>query len=236
MNLRSDTQVIQKRVQIIQNCTCISCDKTDKHDCEIVDKQTTDELPLNMLSMENNDVKTSTDSLPDLFEIPKLNNLKKNKKLLDSVKQDFANIDWNSTIDDENLIQKHKIILEHQDLDHNEEDNAKIEEDLEKLPDNFGLEGSPSELKGAHIAMGINRDETKPKMNVHVHHLGEIQQVGLNLEQIVKGPHGSMVLTPIEEKLHIDSDNLKPIDEGIVVSYENHHHQHHKKHVDDESN
>jgi hypothetical protein len=49
--------------------------------------------------------------------------------------------------------------------------------------------------------------------------------VGLDVGHLVKGPHGSMVLSPnlkVEEKLNIDSDVLKPNHDGVVITYENH--------------
>lgn len=52
--------------------------------------------------------------------------------------------------------------------------------------------------------------------------------LGMNVVHLIKGPHGSMVMSPVEAKLHIDSDALKPNDEGVVIDYENHFKSHHK--------
>lgn len=237
--------MVQKRVQIIQNCSCMSCEKTDKYDCEVIDKQSTDELPSNMLSMEENDIKSSGEDAPDLFDVPKPNkDLKELKELMERF-QNSEEFTPNSTSEaDEVLMKKYKLVRENlQEWLMNkkmEENNAKIEEDLEDLPLSFGLEGSPSQHKGAHIGMGIKTEDSdeEPPKGPHHHHLGEVQHVGGSLERLVKGPHDSLALTPIEEKLHIDSDSLKPIDAGLVVSYENMHHQHHhkKKHPIEESN
>lgn len=50
----------------------------------------------------------------------------------------------------------------------------------------------------------------------------------MNVVHLIQGPRGSLVGSPGEAKLHIDSDALKPNDEGVVIDYENHFKTHHK--------
>lgn len=113
---------------------------------------------------------------------------------------------------------------------------------------NFGFEGSHlgmGHYKGSHIGMGIsqsgpsstnnnsnnknnnknNNNHIKPEdvsTKIH-HHVGDQQRIGSEHGHLIKGPHNSIVFEPeIEEKLNIDSNMVKPNQEGLVISYENH--------------
>ncbi|VEN61494.1 unnamed protein product [Callosobruchus maculatus] len=294
-------KILQKRVQIITNCSCQSCDKVRKDDCEITDENTL-ELPRSMFTDEKNQNKSTGDEVPELLErndtkpassetetdIKFKNKLKKwfeiyqNESESDQMKDDT---------DSEYYFQKFKSPVYHLGLEHNEQTNAKIEQALKSLPENFGVEGAPSHHKGSHIGMGIAHSQNdvviQPEVKVlaesfgaqdraegapshhkgglvgvevshsqndvvvddvvkkhhehhdhhedsrhqghhgnhhhHMHHLGDQEQIGMNLVKLVRGPHGSMIATPVEAKLHIDSDALKPNSEGVVIDYENHH-------------
>lgn len=132
------------------------------------------------------------------------------------------------------LVQKHKkfgLGFDPTTKSKNEEINRDLEELTQKysLPSSFGLEGSRAGLtyhKGSHIAMGLkNNVVAPPKALGHHHYAGEEQHVGLDTGHLVVGPHGSLVLAPDakgNEKLHLDSDMVKPNHEGVVISYENH--------------
>lgn len=132
------------------------------------------------------------------------------------------------------LTQKHKKFGLGFDLttkSKNEEINRDLEDLTKKysLPSSFGLEGSRAGLtyhKGSHVGMGIeNNVVSPPKAFGHHHYAGEEQHAGLDTGHLVVGPHGSLVLAPDakgNEKLHLDSDMVKPNHEGVVISYENH--------------
>lgn len=67
--------MIQKRVQIITNCTCLSCDKIQTSDCEITDEGTA-ELPADLFAMlyGNSSLLTfnsSYDDVKELLNLPK---------------------------------------------------------------------------------------------------------------------------------------------------------------------
>ncbi|GLV46692.1 hypothetical protein CBL_13140 [Carabus blaptoides fortunei] len=59
-------KTIQKRVQIITNCTCLSCEKTVTTDCEMLDENTA-ELPTDLFSIKDNE---STKDTADFFVPP----------------------------------------------------------------------------------------------------------------------------------------------------------------------
>ncbi|KAG5875156.1 hypothetical protein JTB14_014285 [Gonioctena quinquepunctata] len=122
-------------------------------------------------------------------------------------------------------------------LERNQENNAKIRTDLKNVADNFGVEGVPSGLKALEktsdavdhpnvIPVPVVMDEEKyiggsseHHPHHHNHHSGEVDYVGMNVVHLVKGPHGSLVAAPVETKLEIDSDALKPNGEGVVIDY-----------------
>lgn len=109
----------------------------------------------------------------------------------------------------------------HQDLDlvemgvkNNEDINRDIEVLAKKydLPNDYGIEGHRGGMtyqKGSHIGSGLE-DNT---IATHHHYIGEEQQVGSETGHLIAGPHGSLVLAP---------DVIKPNEEGLVLSYENH--------------
>ncbi|CAH1129736.1 unnamed protein product [Ceutorhynchus assimilis] len=237
-------KILQKRIEVIMNCSCQSCNKIRLEDCAINDTNTM-ELPLNMYVDQEN-FKTNEDNIhPDLFEAQNSHKTFENDiKLKNKLKK------WFETYQSESGDHKNSELA---DLINIDKKNEKIVKDLEGLPKTFGVEGAASHQKGAHIGMGISHhpndvvdpDTKTPDLEVqpphhhhhshhhhgqsgeetgkHHHYLGEEQHIGLDVTQLVRGPHGSMIATPTEVKLHIDSDSLKPNDEGLVVEYESHH-------------
>lgn len=259
-------RTFQKRVQIILKCSCMSCEKYQREDCEITD-QTTFELPQDLFSTKIQESKP--EEPPELFDFA--SNKKKrpvnlnidivnttnehkyqlNTKLISLLKniQNEGDYDKNQLkellkliegsddrLSDQNLMEfvnyvnvhnsedleldlnrlkdvltnfkKDQILEKHREfgLLQNQKNNAKIEQDLKKynLPNTFGLEST--QIK-------------------HNHHLGDELHVGVDVGHLVKGPHGSLALSPnikVEEKLNIDSDVLKPNHDGVVITYENH--------------
>lgn len=128
-------------------------------------------------------------------------------------------------------------------LEQGEQNNEKIESDLENLsktiglPNGFGIEGSHHGLgsnKGAHIGIGLVDDEDNSIENLDNenneestaghHYLGEPQHIGIDVGHLVRGPHGSLSFAPdakVEHKLNIKADMVKPNQEGLILSYEN---------------
>jgi neuroblastoma suppressor of tumorigenicity 1 len=270
-------KTFQKRVQIILKCSCISCEKTHREDCEITD-QTTLELPHDLFS--NRSQESKTEEVPELlhfapnkkrplnfhFDFSNTTNEQRyelNSKLINLLKSiqnegDDSNISYDKNqliellkiiegseneLSDKNLMEfvnfvnihnsedleldlsrlkevlttfqkNQNILTKHRDFGfgQGQKNNADIERDLKKynLPSTFGLEA-------AHF-----KHDADKRRN---HHLGDEVHVGLDVGHLVKGPHGSMVLSPnlkVEEKLNIDSDVLKPNHDGVVITYENH--------------
>ncbi|KAJ8942503.1 hypothetical protein NQ314_010056 [Rhamnusium bicolor] len=215
VNLRADDKnvdgpkVIQKRVQIIMNCSCQSCDKIRKEDCEITDENTL-ELPQNLFTEERNYNRSNFEDLPDLLDAPGqnstqniLHNTENDIKLKNKLKKWFE-IYQNETEDtktDEDFYfkdQKHKTHLEEYnnvDLDHDEENNAKIENDLQNLPDTFGIEVVPSHHKGNHIDIGIQHD------------------------------HNNIIVDDISRKHHETKS-------GVLGGHHGHHSNHHQHHIE----
>ncbi|EFA05660.1 uncharacterized protein LOC660885 [Tribolium castaneum] len=259
-------KTFQKRVQIILKCSCMSCEKYHREDCEITD-QTTLELPQDLFTNKSQEPKP--EEPPELLDL--VSNKKKrpihnfdianttteqryqlNAKLINLLKSiqnegEDSNISYDKEqlrellkliegsedeLSDKNLMEfvnfvnvhnsedleldlsrlkdvltNFQLLEKHRDFGfgQSQKNNAKIEQDLKKynLPKSFGLEES----------------------HRHNHHLGDEVHVGLDVGHLVKGPHGSMVLSPnlkVEEKLNIDSDHLKPNHDGVVITYENH--------------
>lgn len=145
--------------------------------------------------------------------------------------------------EDQELIERHKAFgLGTIVISDTEGSNANINRDLEMISQkyanskNFGSEGSRigmGHLKGSHIAMGIppipspnhiTQDNVK-KIENHHHHTGDEEHIGMQKGHLISGPHGSLVFQPdikVEEKLNIDSNMVKPNQEGLVISYLNH--------------
>lgn len=214
VNLHADDKnvegpkVIQKRVQIIMNCSCQTCNKIRKEDCEITDENTL-ELPQNLFKDEKNLTDSNPDDFPDLLHAPTQNdtenvihNTETNIKLKNKIKKLYE-IYQNQTEDVKNdglqkYLEKYGV-----DLEQNHENNIKIEKDLENLPDDFGIEGVQSHHKGNHVGMGIQHSQNDDEENDiikkhhesksaahhghhsyhhgeghHLHHLGEEQHIG----------------------------------------------------------
>lgn len=200
-------KILQKRVQIINNCSCQSCDKIRRDDCEISDENTL-ELPRNMFTDDKN--KVNGDELPELLDAnstkgatEETENDVKLKMKLKKWFEIYQNESEEVKNDDE-YFQKFNSPLYYNTAvaDRNQENNAKIEKDLANLPDGFGLEGAASHHKGSHVGMGIvhnqnaiviedlekkHREEDAAGHHKsghhhhdghHNHHLGEEQHIG----------------------------------------------------------
>lgn len=289
---------VQKRVQIITNCSCTSCSKIQTTDCEIAD-QSTSELPTNLFALLHpNRTEIGIADVPELLNLSPPTSQTQghtlltpnattdeqryeiNSKLIQLLKsiqnqeedEDISNLNY----DREQLRELLDIIegSEHRLSDknlmdfvnfvnvHNSEDleldltrlkevlNTFMQEDLVGRHREFGLgknadvqgkkysipKTPESHLKGNHhFGMGIKRNDLEEGPDVKAkiespghHHLGEVQEVGVHhMGHLIHGPHNSLVLVPdepkVEEKLNLDSDEVRPNHEGVVISYENHH-------------
>lgn len=278
-------KTVQKRIQIITKCLCMSCEKVQDADCE---DEKTSELPTDLFSIlhpESVSKATFETKLLPPEEVPELlqfaptktpssgnkreHKFKVNAQLLELLKNiqnsnDLVEFDRNQmkellqifedsnhNLDDKKLLEFVNFIeynTEDVDLDlvklkdvlvkfkkseelfgQAQENNVAINHDLETLGKSktFGLEGNHLSLghaKGNHIAMGLYENGNTGKGH---HHVGEPQRVGLDLGHLVRGPHGSLAFTPdVQEKLSLETDLIKPNQEGTVVSYENHQDSH----------
>ncbi|KAL1489431.1 hypothetical protein ABEB36_014326 [Hypothenemus hampei] len=244
VNLQSDdnnaTKMLQKRVQVITSCSCQSCDNIRSDDgCSLEENSV--ELPLSLYVDQENQTRINEDYIhPDLFEAqnsPKQHFENDNVKLKNKLKKWFETF---QNDDDKNESATPPVL----DI---EIKNEKIVKDLEGAPKNFRVvtpsthhrDNHPLSMSkpifdtSIHTGIGhhhpndvVDRDNDQKQLHRghhHHHHLGEEQRLGLDVTRLVRGPHGSMVAAPTEIKLHIDSDSLKPNDEGLVLEYENHH-------------
>lgn len=275
-------RTIKKRVEIIMNCSCISCEKVQNKDCELTD-QNTAELPMDLFNILHpnftGEVAHRQEDVPDLIHLPQRNrsvfnvnemnftneehneklikllrsmeeeegdtNISYDKKLirelleiLEKNREELSNVDLmrflsvvnlhnseNLQVDLSKLKEflhifkknKHKssnLDLFQMGAENNEEINRDLDDLTKKydLPNSYGLEGHRGGMtyqKGSHIASGLD-DNT---ISTHHHYIGEEQHVGSETGHLIPGPHGSLVLTP---------DVIKPNQEGLVLSYENH--------------
>lgn len=268
-NKNNDT--IKKQVEIIMNCSCISCETVQNKDCELSD-QNTAELPTDLFNILHPNLSVDTlsqEDVPDLIHFPHRNrsvfsvndvmnftseqhneklirllksmeeeegdgNISYDKALirelleiLERNREELSNVDLMRFLSVVNLhnsenmqvdLSKLKEFLQrHKKLDLVEmsaKNNEDINRDIEKydLPNSYGLEGHRGGMtyqKGSHVAAGLEDNS----ISTHHHYVGEEQQVGSETGHLIAGPHGSLVLAP---------DVIKPNEEGLVLSYENH--------------
>jgi len=301
------TKTKQKRVEIITNCSCSSCDKVQSEDCEITDRNTS-ELPINLFAIltEEKNRKGSDDSeeIPELLNMEMEDHVKTtivkdiksfpkyeiNSKIINLLKS-IQNEDENSNISydreelskllkilegsehelkDENLMdfvnfvniynsedleldlsrlkealqkfqKKHELYEKHRnfgigniDLTKiNDNNNAKIETDIREIETKYSVKNFGVNTHLIHHTAGVIDNNNEH----HRHHLGEHQETEVHhIGHLIRGPHGSLVLTAdenpikIEEKLNIESEEIRPNQEGIVLSYDAHQPSQHTRH------
>ncbi|CAG9862546.1 unnamed protein product [Phyllotreta striolata] len=241
----AELPVLQKRVQIITNCSCQSCDKVRTEDCEITDGHTL-ELPQSLFTIDKNSNKHS-EEVPDILET-------KNTQRLPSSDGDVKKQKYKKWFEShQNEIERdYGTDLYRLFLKQNRDNNLKIDEDSSPpdLPVRFGSEDvrahaaltgilqHPPESSSRRIdddedEDGDDLDEvvSSEKPSVHpndVRILAEVKaksgeskssEAGSNVVHLMKGPHGSLVASPVETKLQIDSDALRPNSEGVVIDY-----------------
>lgn len=202
-------KVLQKRVQIITKCSCQSCDTIRTEDCEITDGSTV-ELPQNLFTIDKNGNRTFSEELPDLLDrndtyhpdINIENDIKKQKykKWFESHQNEIERT-FSSDL--------YKLFLK-QNIDN----NLKIEEDLNELnlPPNFGLEGTPSSLKGNHIGMGLQK---KNQNDLEVE-----SDEDTNSDEMGTHPNEIVVLPSTDVKHH----DIKSGELNGLKSHQKHHH------------
>lgn len=228
MNLKQidknvETPILQKRVQIITNCSCQSCDKIRTEDCEITDGNTL-ELPQNLFTIEKNSNRSASEEIPDILETNNTqhitlttdNDIKKQKykKWFESHQNEIERDDSSDL---------YRLFLKQ-----NRENNIKIEEDLSQpdLPINFRLEGAHTGLKGTHIAMGILPKSIESSSDEDTEN-GDEESSETSSERIQMHPNEVGILPSVEAK----HDNVQS-GELDVLSASKHHQRHH--HVGEE--
>ncbi|KAK9746647.1 DAN domain [Popillia japonica] len=293
VNLRADEKnedgprMIQKRVQIITNCTCLSCDKIQTSDCEITDEGTA-ELPADLFAMlyGNSSLLTFNSSYDDVKELlnlpkdrtdinPNTTNMKDEQKLelkmklvqmlknlievnmakqensvllqligiLENAKSDVSPKNlislFNSVSDEDvNIVKIKEILLRH--FRDRRQPRRSLQRETHRNGDPGDTNryeqdpGGDPQIPPAPFRLGMGIQETPTDTNKipegihrsHPHHfVGQVQTVGLDTGHLMKGPHDSLVLVPnvkVEKKLHIESDEVQPNQEGVVIEYENH--------------
>lgn len=199
VNLKADSNnvempmVLQKRIQVIMNCSCQSCDKVRTEDCAINDTNTM-ELPLHLYVDPDNVNKANDDYIhPDLYEAQNSHqqHFENDIKLKNKLKK------WFETY--ENSQNKNTEVDNFDSYLDIERKNEKINKDLEAAPKAFATEPVSSHQKGSHIGMGLvhhpndvvdhdlksldsmgklsHHHQHHPHHHHH-HHLGEEQHIG----------------------------------------------------------
>ncbi|KAF5281781.1 hypothetical protein FQR65_LT14528 [Abscondita terminalis] len=239
---------IQKRIQIITKCLCMSCEKLQDTDCE---DEKTSELPADLFSIlhpESVSKATFETKLIPPEEVPELlqfaptkttsatkreHKFKISAQLMELLKS-IQNADDLTTY---NRNQMKELLQIFEDSNHELDDKKLLEFinfiedvdlDLPKLKDvlvKFKKSEEVLEKQAQDLDDGIEDNHLSSiAMGPHHHHAGEPQRIGLDLGHLVRGPHGSLAFTPnVQEKLSLESDLIKPNQEGTVISYENSH-------------
>ncbi|KAF5303295.1 hypothetical protein FQA39_LY10034 [Lamprigera yunnana] len=201
-----------------------------------VDKKHEQKFKLNaqlkqlLKSIKNSDetIEYDPNEMKELIEIFEDSNHNLNdKKLIDFINfveynTDDIDLDFNRFKAVLNKFKKNNEVFERHrtyglgDLKQGQDNNVAINRDLDNLGKgkNFGIEGN-------HV-IEHNHIDTKVNLKIKNHHVGEPQRIGLDIGHLVRGPHGSLAFTPdVQEKLSLETDLIKPNQEGTVISYEN---------------
>lgn len=179
-------KLMRKNVQIITNCSCQTCDKIRKDDCEISDENTS-ELPLNLFTDQKNSNRSS-EEIPELLDVnnnPSAyneNQIKFKNKLKKWFEVSYQNeSDQAKSEDNYAKISKE---LKNLSVDFNNEDsgNTQVDEEyerndiiVEESPDSFM---SKSELPIKHPTYKQHHTMKKSGEHLHNHHLGDEETMG----------------------------------------------------------
>lgn len=179
-------KVMRKNVQIITNCSCQTCDKIRKDDCEINDENTS-ELPQNLFTDQKNGNK-SNEEVPELLDVnnnPSKHHNENHAKFKNKLKKWFE-ISYQNDSDqvksEDNYAKFSKELkdfsmnFQNEDSinDHNDEEYDRNDIIVEELTDPFI---SKSELSMNHPAY---QTHTIKKIGEHHHHhLGDEEIMGM---------------------------------------------------------
>ncbi|CAH2008115.1 unnamed protein product [Acanthoscelides obtectus] len=181
--------------------------------------------------LERNDTKpaTSSDTETDIKFKNKL------KKWFEIYQNESESDQLKDDTDSEYYFQKFKSPVYHLGLEHNQETNTKIEQDLKNLPENFGVEGASSHHKGNHVGMGIAHSQNEVVAQPEVKVLAEDRGEGPQSHH--KGGHVGVGVSHSQNDLVVE-DLVKKHHEHHEDSnhHQGHHgnHHHHKHHLGDE--
>ncbi|XP_072380175.1 uncharacterized protein [Diabrotica undecimpunctata] len=203
-------KILQKRVQIITNCSCQSCDKVRSEDCKITDGNTL-ELPQNLFTIDKNANKSVSEEIPDLLErnnsyhiLPTLDNDLKKLKYKKWFESHQNEIERTYSSDAYRLF-----------LKQNRDNNIKVEEDLDDpdLPINFGLEGMPSGLRDSQIGI---QQKAGPIL--------EDDDDDISSEETETHSNDIVVLPNVEKHHEIKQEDLSGLKTHPTGHHKGHHH------------
>lgn len=140
-------KTLQKRVQIITNCTCQSCNKVENKDCEILDENTA-ELPLDLFAQLYGNMSSAYEIVPqNLDEVPDFLNVTDNVRT--PTRNGTELKEEHRVLLKKKLLQMVKTILSGNDLGFDE----KVFQHLESTLENARLEPSHQHLMSLFNAM-----------------------------------------------------------------------------------
>lgn len=184
-NTNEGPKFMRKNVQIITNCSCQTCDKIRKNDCEISDENTS-ELPQNLFTDQKNSNK-SNEEVPELLDVnnsPSQQSNENHIKFKNKLKKWFE-ISYQNESDqakNEDNYAKFSKELKNLSADFTNEDPGGAPDDDEYARNDIILEElsntfmSKSELPIKHPA--YQHHTMKKSGDHHYHHLGDEEVMG----------------------------------------------------------
>lgn len=142
-------KTIQKRVQIINNCTCLSCDKTSNSDCELSDERTA-ELPIDLFSTKE----PTFQEFPPPEEVPEL------LKFLPNKTRNNTNLSFdvmNITTKEQKYELNAKLIALLRSIQEQDDDSTNFNYDKAQLRELLNIiEGSEHQLSDKNLMEFVN--------------------------------------------------------------------------------
>lgn len=191
-NTLEGPKIMRKNVQIITNCSCQTCDKIRKDDCEISDDNTS-ELPQNLFTDPKNSNR-SNEEVPELLDVnnnPTQHDNENHIKFKNKLKKWFE-ISYNESdqVKNEDNYANFSKELKNLSVDFKNEDSGSVHNNeqydrndiiVEELADHFMLK---SELPVKHPVYQHHTIK-KSGEHHHHHHLGDEEIMGKHLLIIV---------------------------------------------------
>ncbi|XP_018323478.1 uncharacterized protein LOC108735814 isoform X2 [Agrilus planipennis] len=147
---KNSSKTIQKRVQIITNCSCSSCDRTEAKDCEISDENTS-ELPSDLFALLHPNTSTEDQSKYPLPELPELLHMSPSED------ENHSAIDISDITPEKRFEINAKIMTILKAIQSGDDDSQKLEYDKDQLKELLQIvEGTQHRLDDKNLVEFMN--------------------------------------------------------------------------------